>query len=117
MRVKDTAFFLSLFFARLADQMLLFLVPLVVFQTTQSAALSGLAFFIETLPRYLLFSVCGILCDRRSPISLLVISQRWRLLTCAIGIAGHELLGGIGWLVALSAICESCRRRDFLRAR
>ncbi len=51
MRVKDTTFFLSLFLARLADQMLLFLVPLVVFQTTQSAALSGLAFFIETLPR------------------------------------------------------------------
>ncbi|MDF2690086.1 MAG: putative rane protein, partial [Microvirga sp.] len=66
MRAKDISFFVSLFFARLADQMLLFLVPLVVFQTTQSAALSGIAFFIETLPRYLLFSVCGILCDRRS---------------------------------------------------
>ena len=76
-----------MFFARLADQMLLFLVPLVVFQTTQSAALSGLAFFIETLPRYLLFAVCGILCDRKSPVSLLVASQRFRLVTCVAGIA------------------------------
>ncbi|NBJ09913.1 MFS transporter [Microvirga sp. SYSU G3D207] len=113
-RAKDFAFFLSLFFARLADQMLLFLVPLVVFQITQSASLSGLAFFIETLPRYLLFSVCGILCDRRSPMSLLVISQRFRLLTCAVGVAGHELLGGIGWLVALSAVCGILSTQGFL---
>jgi MFS family permease len=113
-RVKDTTFFLSLFLARLADQMLLFLVPLVVFQTTQSAALSGLAFFIETLPRYLLFSVCGVLCDRRSPISLLAMSQRYRLVTCAVGVAGHELLGGIGWLVALSAICGILSTQGFL---
>lgn len=114
MRAKDISFFVSLFFARLADQMLLFLVPLVVFQTTQSAALSGIAFFIETLPRYLLFSVCGILCDRSSPVSLLVISQRFRLLTCAVGVAGHELLGGIGWLVALSAVCGILSTQGFL---
>ena len=114
MRITDTAFFLSHFFARLADQMLLFLVPLVVFQTTQSASLSGLAFFIETLPRYLLFAVCGILCDRKSPVFLLVASQRLRLITCVAGIAGHELLGGIGWLVALSAICGILSTQGFL---
>jgi MFS family permease len=113
-RVTDISFFISLFFARLADQMLLFLVPLVVFKTTQSAALSGLAFFIETLPRYLLFSVCGILCDRRSPVFLLIISQRFRLLTCAVGVAGHELLGGIGWLIALSALCGILSTQGFL---
>ncbi|WP_201860928.1 MFS transporter [Microvirga soli] len=113
-RAKDISFFVSLFFARLADQMLLFLVPLVVFQTTQSAALSGIAFFIETLPRYLLFSVCGILCDRRSPVWLLVISQRFRLLTCAVGVAGYELIGGIGWLVALSAFCGILSTQGFL---
>jgi MFS family permease len=114
LRAKDTTFFLSLFFARLADQMLLFLVPLVVFQTTQSAALAGLAFFIETLPRYLLFAVCGILCDRKSPISLLVISQRFRLITCVVGIAGHELSGGIGWLIVLSTICGILSTQGFL---
>ncbi len=114
MRLKDMAFFLSLFFARLADQMLLFLVPLVVFQTTQSAALAGLAFFIETLPRYLLFAVCGVLCDRKSPVSLLTISQRYRLVTCVAGIAGHELLGGIGWLIALSAVCGILSTQGFL---
>lgn len=114
MRAKDITFFLSLFFARLADQMLLFLVPLVVFQTTQSAALSGLAFFIETLPRYLVFAVCGILCDRKSPVSLLIISQRWRLITCLMGIAGHELFGGIGWLIALSAFVGVLSTQGFV---
>lgn len=114
MRATDPVFFLSLFFARLADQMLLFLVPLVVFQTTQSAALSGLAFFVETLPRYLLFAACGILCDRKSPVDLLVVSQRIRLATCIAGIAGHELLGGIGWLIGLSAICGILSTQGFV---
>jgi hypothetical protein len=50
-RVNHQAFFCSLFVARLADQILLFLVPLVVFQTTRQVSWSGLAFFIETLPR------------------------------------------------------------------
>jgi MFS family permease len=114
LRIKDASFFLSLFLARLADQMLLFLVPLVVFQTTQSAGLAGLSFFIEALPRYLLFAVCGILCDRYSPASLLTISQRYRLVTCMVGILGHELLGGIGWLIALSAICGILSTQGFV---
>ena len=57
MRVNHQAFFCSLFFARLADQILLFLVPLVVFQTTQKVSWSGIAFFLEALPRYLFFPV------------------------------------------------------------
>lgn len=67
MRVDHTAFYSSLFLSRLADQILLFLVPLVVFQLTQSAAWSGAAFFAETLPRFSAFPVCGALCDRISP--------------------------------------------------
>jgi MFS family permease len=62
------AFFTSLFLSRLADQVLLFIVPLVVFQATHSAAWAGLAFFVESLPRFLAFPVCGALCDRFSPV-------------------------------------------------
>jgi MFS family permease len=107
-RVSSTdhlAFFSSLFLSRLADQILLFLVPLVVFQTTHSAAWSGLAFFVETLPRFLSFPVCGALCDRISPVKLLRISQTFRALVCIGGVVAAELAGGVGWLVALSAIC------------
>lgn len=55
MRVDHLAFYSSLFLSRLADQILLFMVPLVVFQVTQSAAWSGIAFFAETLPRFTVF--------------------------------------------------------------
>lgn len=99
----DGAFYASLLAARLADQVLLFLVPLVVFQITGSVAWSGLAFFFETLPRYLAFPLCGILCDRRSPLALMRMSQRLRFVACAAGIAGFMLMGGVGWLVAISA--------------
>ncbi|WP_118180044.1 MFS transporter [Paraburkholderia phosphatilytica] len=99
------AFFSSLFLARLADQILLFLVPLVVFQTTHQATWSGIAFFIEALPRYLVFPVCGALCDRVSPIKVLRLSQLYRALACLGGIVGFAAIGGIGWLIALSAFC------------
>lgn len=105
MRVDHLAFYVSLFLSRLAGQVLLFLVPLVVFQTTQSAAWAGIAFFAETLPRFLAFPVYGALSDRLSPLRLLRISQAWRAAVCVGGVVAFELLGGIGWLIALSAVC------------
>lgn len=105
MRLSHPAFFVSLFLARLADQILLFLVPLMVFRVTGAVSWSGIAFALEALPRYLAFPLCGALCDRRSPLSLLGASQRLRALVCLAGIAGYQSLGGIGWLIALSAIC------------
>jgi MFS family permease len=99
------AFFTSLFLSRLADQILLFIVPLVVFQTTNSAAWAGLAFFVESLPRFLAFPVCGALCDRFSPIRILHISQVYRALICVLAVILHAVFGGIFWLVALSALC------------
>lgn len=105
MRINYQAFFASLFLSRLADQILLFLVPLVVFQTTQKVAWSGIAFFIEALPRYLVFPICGALCDRISPVKVLRISQLYRALACIGGVVGYEGFGGIGWLIALSACC------------
>ncbi|WP_420235571.1 hypothetical protein ACN079_01905 [Pseudomonas sp. ABY48] len=34
-----------------------------------------LAFFVESLPRYLAFPICGTLCDKFAPIRILHISQ------------------------------------------
>jgi MFS family permease len=99
------AFFLSLFLSRLADQILLFIVPLIVFQTTQSASWAGLAFFAESLPRFLAFPFCGALCDRFSPTRILHISQLCRALACALALGLVLLFGGIVWIVLLSAIC------------
>ncbi|WP_439850257.1 MFS transporter [Pseudomonas syringae] len=105
MRRDYLAFFISLFLSRLADQILLFIVPLVVFQTTHSASWAGLAFFVESLPRFLAFPLCGALCDKFSPIRMLHISQIYRALLCIIAMLLYALFGGIAWLVVLSALC------------
>ncbi|MBW8720489.1 MAG: MFS transporter [Polaromonas sp.] len=102
---KGQLFYTSLFFSRLADQILLFLVPLVVFETTGSVAWSGIAFTLETLPRFLSFPICGALCDRISPLKLLRISQLFRALVCLAGVVAFQWAGGVGWLIALSAVC------------
>jgi MFS family permease len=105
MRTDYLAFFFSLFLSRLADQVLLFLVPLIVYQTTQSASWAGVAFFVETLPRFLAFPICGALCDKFAPIRLLHISQMYRALLCVVAMVLYGVFGGIYWLVLLSAIC------------
>ncbi len=104
MLVRDRAFFASLFLTVLADQILLFLVPLVIFQITGDVAWSGLAFFFETLPRYLTFPAAGILCDRFPPIRLLRISRILRAAACLVGITGQMVFGGVWWLIGLSAV-------------
>ena len=114
MRGNHQAFFSSLFFARLADQILLFLVPLVVFQTTQKVSWSGIAFFVEALPRYLFFPVFGALADRFSPLKLMRISQTYRAFCCVAGVTGYALCGGIGWLIALSACCGILTSQGFV---
>ena len=53
MQARGQSFFVSLFLTRFADQILLFIVPLVVFKVSGSVTWSGIAFFCETLPRYL----------------------------------------------------------------
>ena len=98
-------FLLSLFLSRLADQVLLFLVPLVVFQSTGSIAWSGLAFAAEAFPRFLSFPICGALCDRVSPLRLVRVSQLYRALVCVLGAGASAAFGGVGWLIALSAAC------------
>ncbi len=105
MRKDYLAFFISLFLSRLADQILLFIVPLIVFQTTQSVSLAGLAFFVESLPRFLAFPVCGALCDKYPPVRILHISQVYRALACVIAIGLYGVFDGIYWLVMLSALC------------
>ncbi|WP_426212439.1 MFS transporter [Pseudomonas sp. TWR2-1-1] len=105
MRKDYLAFFISLFVSRLADQILLFIVPLIVFQTTHSVSWAGLAFFVESLPRYLSFPVCGALCDKYPPVRILHISQIYRAVACAIAVALYAVFDGIYWVVILSALC------------
>ncbi|NIY77313.1 MFS transporter [Thalassospira sp. HF15] len=103
-----------MFAARLADQFLLFVVPLVVYQTTQSVSLSGLAYAAETLPRVLFYPVCGVLSDRYSPLRLMQLSQLGRALVCVLGLIGFALFDGLGWVVGISAICGLLTTQGFM---
>jgi MFS family permease len=105
MRKDYLAFFVSLFLSRLADQILLFIVPLIVFQTTNSVSWAGLAFFVESLPRFLSFPVCGALCDKFSPVRILHISQVYRAVACVLAVLLYGVFDGIYWIVILSALC------------
>ncbi len=108
MRAEHLSFYLSLLLSRLADQVLVFLVPLVVYQSTQSVAWSGMAFFAETLVRFLACPVCGVLCDRRSPLGLLRGSQTLRAVACIAGLLGAWLLPGnfsLAMLVLMGTVC------------
>lgn len=114
MRADRPAFLGSIFLSRLADQMLFFLVPLVVFAITQKATWSGIAFFVEALPRFLAFPVCGALSDRMSPVRVLRISQASRAVASIIGVAGYLVWGGLAWLVGLAAVCGALTSQGFI---
>lgn len=105
MRADYASFFASLFFSRLGDQILLFIVPLVVFQTTNSVSWAGLAFFVESLPRFLMFPFSGVICDRYPPAKVLHTSQMFRAVACLLAAGLNFLYAGVVWVVLLSAIC------------
>ncbi len=103
-----------MFGSRLGDQLLLFVVPLVVFQTTGSVSLSGLAFAAETLPRVLFFPVCGVLADRFSPEKLIRISQAGRAVVCALGLAGQYYYDSLYWIISIAALCGLLTTQGFM---
>jgi MFS family permease len=101
---NNLLFFISIFFSRLADNILLFLVPLVVYKITKSASISGLAFFIESLPRFMWFPIAGILTSYISPYKLLNISQIMRFIIVILGLLGYYFFESFYWLIAISSI-------------
>ena len=74
-------------------------------QQHRQAEQPGLAFFVESLPRYLAFPVCGAVCDKISPVRILHISQVYRALACVVAVALYGVFDGIYWIVMLSALC------------
>lgn len=80
------------------------MVPLIVFQITNSLSWSGFAFFFESLPRFLSFPYCGLLCDRKRSYDLLRISQLARMAVCLLGGVACFYAPHIFWLVVISAL-------------
>lgn len=77
-------FFGFRFCAYLADQILLFVVPLIIYHYTKSVSLAGLAFFIEWLPRILSLPLAGSFSDRFGSKTIYLISDLTRALVTLI---------------------------------
>ena len=59
-----TAFLIIRFLSLLCEQIILYLVPLIIYIKTRDVTLSGIAFFIEWTPRVILLPFLGFLIDR-----------------------------------------------------
>lgn len=77
-------FFAGRFLSTMADQVLLFAIPLIIYQKTNSAAMSGLAFFIEWLPALIFIPFIGILLDYFSDKKIYIITEITRACFCIL---------------------------------
>lgn len=78
------SFLLVRFISALGDQILLFAVPLLVYKITGSIALSGLAFFIEWVPRLISLPLAGAFSDKLGGINVYLFSDGMRTMVCAV---------------------------------
>ncbi len=82
-------FILGRFCALVSDNILLFVIPLLVFRNTGSAALSGIVFFIEWIPQVISLPIAGSLADRFGGRRLFIISD---LVRCISSLTAATLL-------------------------
>jgi len=84
--MTNRGFYLSRLAMSLADQFLLFVVPIMVFQVTQSIAWSSFAFALETIPRVIAYPLAGVFSDRYCSRLLLKISLSLRSIFCLLAL-------------------------------
>jgi Na+/melibiose symporter-like transporter len=81
-------FFCLRFFGSLANQFLQFAVPLMIYKTTGSVAWSGIAFFVEWLPRIFSFPLAGAAVDRFGPCPVYLVADAIRLFASVFAYLG-----------------------------
>ncbi|EPJ48936.1 MAG: hypothetical protein OFPI_27150 [Osedax symbiont Rs2] len=115
--MSSKLFFSSRLAVSLADQFLLFVVPIMVFQITQSIAWSSLAFALETIPRVIYNPFAGIIGDRYSPLKVVKISLWLRSTFCLGALLFSWLLGEdalLSIIVLLSALVGLASTQGFI---
>jgi len=115
--MSSKLFFGSRLAVSLGDQFLLFVVPIMVFQITQSIAWSSLAFALETIPRVVFNPFAGIIGDRYSPLKVVKISLWLRSMLCVAAIFFSWLLGEgalLSIIVLLSALVGLASTQGFI---
>lgn len=103
---KINFIFASRLISTIADQLLFFLIPLVVYKITGSASMSGLSFALEWLPRIAAFLLSGLWGDRIGGGRLYVKTDFYRgsiiLFFLALLIIGY---GSPFWILSLMGAC------------
>ncbi len=107
----------SRFLSSIADQFLLFAVPLIIYKTTGSAALTGLAFGVEWLPRVISLPIAGVLSDRLGSRKVFLTADLVRAAACVAGfLAWRQFSGEHGFLIltAMSGVVAFFYAQGFI---
>ena len=99
-------FVVGRFFASIADQFLMFAIPLLVYKQTGNIAYSGLVFAIEWAPRILYLPFAGLLSDRIQAKKLYLLTDGVRATLCLF--TWFLLQGNYGNTVVILSIFSAC---------
>lgn len=80
--MKELRFILSIFFVYVGDHILMFALPLMVFNATNSISAAGFAYFIEWLPRVIFYPFGGYLTDKFGSKRSLIVIDIFKIIAC-----------------------------------
>jgi len=107
--LKELRFIFSLLLVFIGDHILLFALPLIVFNTTHSISASGLAYFIEWLPRVIFLPFGGYLTDKFGSKKTLITIDLCKISACLITlvfISTNSFINPAIMIGILAAICS-----------
>jgi MFS family permease len=109
-------FLVSRVFSSLADQLLVFAIPLIVYSSTHSVALSGFAMFAEWLPRVLSLPIAGSMSDRFGGWRVYGVADFVRATACVSALAVALLVPASQFpvIAILAAICAFFYAQAFI---
>lgn len=114
--MRFSVFLGSRLLSGLGDQILQFAVPLLVYRSTGSVALSGLAFFIEWLPRLVSLPLAGVFADRVGGRRVYIMADGLRAVACVVTALIMTLWPGSGLvpILLMMALCAFCYAQAFI---
>lgn len=114
--MRFSVFLGSRLLSGLGDQILQFAVPLLVYRSTGSVALSGLAFFIEWLPRLVSLPLAGVFADRVGGRRVYILADGLRAAACVVTALIMTLWPGSGLapILLMMALCAFCYAQAFI---
>jgi MFS family permease len=109
-------FFVGRFFGALADEFLLFAIPVLIFRVTGDVAWLGAAFLIEWLPRLVSLPTAGAVVDRFGPRPVYLVADALRFIVTLGGFLLLDAAPGssLSILLALAMLSGFCFEQTFI---